>query len=133
MQLSIEPPAHAGTGRCDAGCYFRSQGKILFSSVTDKLIFLFYKFLAFKYELTTGFMLVCSYSPASLLCLLKSMGCSVKGYSKPWFLHGSSTLYKLLWGYEEMVIAASLDPQCFRLFLVVCSLLTCWVKTLALL
>ena len=78
-------------------------------------------------------MLVCSYGPASLLYLLKSMGCGVKGYGKPWFLHGSSTLYKLLWGYEEMVIAASLDPQCFRLFLVVCSLLTCWVKTLALL
>ena len=83
MQLSAELPARAVTGRCEAGCYFRSQGKVLFSLVTDKLIFSFYKFLAFKYELTTGFMLVCSYGPASLLYLLKSMGCGVKGYGKP--------------------------------------------------
>ena len=89
MQLSAELPARAVTGRCEAGCYFQSQGKVLFSFVTDKLIFLFYNFLAFKnMKLTTGFMLVCSNGPASLLCLHKGMGCGDKGYGKPWFLHG---------------------------------------------
>ena len=98
MQLSAELPARAVTGRCEAGCYFQSQGKVLFSFVTDKLIFLFYNFLAFKnMKLTTSFMLVCSNGPAFLLCLHKSMGCGDKGYYKPWFLHGSSTFCKPLW------------------------------------
>ena len=33
-------------------------------------------------------------------------GCGDKGYGKPWFLHGSSTLCKPLWGKEGLVVAA---------------------------
>ena len=61
------------------------------------------------------------------------MGCGDKGYGKRWFLHGSSTLCKPLWGYEGMVVAASLDPQCFRLFWLLFTVNMLGYKTLALL
>ena len=61
----------------------------------------------FNINLTAESMFVLQIQSASLLCLHKEYGvAAIRGHGKPWFLHGSSTLCKPLWGNEGLVIAA---------------------------
>ena len=133
MQLSTEPPARAGTGRCDAGCYFRSQGKILFSSVTDKLIFCFINSLLLKYEINNRFF--CCFAVMALLLFsvyIRVWVAAIRATVSP----GSSMAHPPCvnpYGLRGNGRCGLFRPSMLSVILVVCSLLSCWVKTLALL